>query len=47
MQIPKKNLRAKILRGPGFDSIYPDFNKRNFLMYKQYKAVDNSKKLHN
>ena len=42
-----QNLRAELLRGPGLDSISPDFNKIKFLMYKQCKTTDISKKLHN
>ena len=41
-----QNLRAELLRVPGLDSISPDFNKIKFLMYKQCKTNDISKKLH-
>ena len=42
-----KSLRAELLRDPVLDLISPNFNERTFLMYKQCKAIDNSKKLHN
>ena len=42
-----KSLRAELLRDPVLDYISPNFNKRTFLMYKQWKTIDNSKKLHN
>ena len=42
-----QNLRVKLLRGPRWDSLSPDFNKRKYLMYRQCKTTDIIKKLHN
>ena len=42
-----QNLRAELLPGPGVDLVSPNFNSWTFLMYKQCKITDISKKLHN
>ena len=39
-------LRAGLLKGPGLNSISPDFDRRNYLINKQCKTTNISKKLH-
>ena len=41
-----KKLRDGLLQEPGLNSISPDFDRTKFLMKKQCKTTDISKKLH-
>ena len=39
-------LRAGLLQGPGLNSTSPDFDRRKYLINKQCKTTNISKKLH-